>query len=319
MRPVAEHVAFLARLTTSTDPQLAQDAHDSLSGLAVKGFDPMEARDEHGRWTLIGAIEHAVAKDTRYADGAVHLHVDHDGVHLGLTNHQGGVNRSGALDHEQVWDLVDRLDSLATNHDSRAAHSVASYPPGDPRAAPTGFAEIRRTGPDSIALELLDTGHTVTLSNTEAAHLANDLARYGAASRVHATSGPVDVYVTDHNQFGLRTTGVDGTPVDLHLNPTSWRRVRQATNVVNDGFDELNTFVHGPAAEHVSEVHITTSAGPMVVRRLGEVDGANTTISLAPASGNQWEIRWGATYHDPMWAAFDNVEHAGGVLDFYDY
>lgn len=38
--------------------------------LVTKHFDPSEARDDHGRWSLVGAVEHAVAGATKPAKGA---------------------------------------------------------------------------------------------------------------------------------------------------------------------------------------------------------------------------------------------------------
>jgi len=271
-------------------------------------YNPAQRRDEHGRWSRGGAV---IAKVLELADGTIEAATREDGVHLDLTNKAGDENSAGVLDRRAAWGLADLLEQAADRdgEDRRITNSVHTFAGKDQAA--TGFAQVSSGGGKPIAVELLDNDHQIELTPAEAKRLSATLEHQGAASRVQATTGPVDIYLTDGNQFGLRTKGTDGDTFDMHFKQQDWAQLRAALNAVWEGFDESGDFGHDPE-DHINELQIHTGAGDFLISRGGKPGADADTLSIRPAHGDAWAITWPADHRHPMFDAFEAVERIGG-------
>jgi hypothetical protein len=272
---------------------------------ALERYNPMQRRDHDGRWSD-GMPNVITEVAVRTASGALHArstrHGHGNAGHRDVELDDG--TRAVVLDHGEQKRLADALgnpyrrDAFVLSRDGR---TIA-------RVSPSGHAESddgERLA-DGKRLRLGDDdGPGVLLSNKHAGEqFAVSLGAAAGAGRHETGFGPLDVFSNERRQMTLRMRSDDGRPTEVTFSAVEWNRVRDATNVVYEGFAE-----HGkdPDAD-VSKVRVRTKAGPVDVEWTGPRDpvDADSRLRILPA------------YPAP-WSVVIDGEHLPSVLEGFDW
>ncbi|MCC5574490.1 hypothetical protein IMZ11_02395 [Microtetraspora sp. AC03309] len=204
----------------------------------------------------------------RHADGSLTLATERAQVTLqkheaaDLTYYLGQMSAGAFGDGEEAW-----IKRTETN------------PDGTPGSF--GLAVLLRQDSDNTySLHLAETSNptpddvratpALRLGRKDVDQIENADADLSAASRVDTGNGDVDVFVNGEGNPAFRHLGDDGKPVEVAFTPKSFEKIVDAVNVVYEGFDELEQFHKGDAADHVTRVDVPTSAGKVRVEAFGE-------------------------------------------------
>lgn len=296
-------------------------------------FNPSQRRDGHGRWTdgiggkssIFPDITPIAGTSLDLSGGNVDIVAGGDRLYVGFTLNGGGTNTSGGLDRRAAWRLAEaiKVNADKSGESDDQVKFVSTYPTGgDPHALASGRAEIRTSdGGKRVDLKLLDNDATLTMSAAEAMKLVDPLYRYGVSRRLNTEFGPLEMTLTDKDQFAFRMPDENGDPTQVAFDKSSWAGVSDAINLVWEGFDEFGETAD-PGQEFTVR-HVQTNVGKVRVERFGGSEDFDR-ITVTPAEGvtGDWAIYLsGADYrNDPNGSAVtalsDLAEGARAVMGF---
>ncbi|MEV4705036.1 HK97 family phage prohead protease [Actinoplanes sp. NPDC049316] len=263
-------------------------------------FDPHQPRDSHGRWTdgmpeVISALDISLGGrpgilESRAGD---RLNLQVGGAEVDMDREYGGAGLLSVLRHR-----VGTQDVLDTDYQSQLRF---------------------RFDDEGSGAELDFVGQDVTMRLTEADldGMQRAFERATTAKRIEVVSGPVDVFLADR-AFGIRAKVEGGDePVTMEFDAPSWKKLGDARNVIDEGFDEFGQF--GPKGADVTDVTVHTNMGDMLVSRTAEGDGADLWVSVAALERDDWYVTYTGADQDPFREAVYDLEQVASVEGFYHY
>ncbi|MFC3986448.1 hypothetical protein [Streptosporangium jomthongense] len=255
-------------------------------------------------------------------DVALDFHVNGD---LSITTSKGSVRipEESVPDLKQIIRDIDS-ESFTPGHEAWLKR-VERKPDGTARTIPVGM--IHKDDWDAYSLHLTPSSNAsyddvrntpaVKLREKDINKIDDALRRRDAASRVDTGYGDLDVFMTDDNKFGLRHLGDDGRPVEVVFDKKSFAKLDGATNVVAEGFDDLDE--NGPD-EGVTHVDVDTNVGKVRVEQLGEWrgDGPEDRFKITPLDGDDWGIYVEGTHQKAFDAAWEKAVNAAEMAGFFN-
>lgn len=252
-------------------------------------FDPDQPRDPNGKWTSGGASMPSVLSGNDFSLGGKSGRLEaKPGGKVGFQ--LGG----GSAELDRQTGAVPLAEAL----DRRMQGATINGADGQP-AVRVRFGEWEDDVGADAEIEFVGQGKTVKLTSAEASDLAEELEVAAASQRLELPNGPTDLYLQqDGSRIGIRTQvgGLDA--VALEFDRRSWDRLRDAENVVDEGFDEHGSF--GDVGEDVDSLTVKTNEGPILIERVGT--GMNANIRFSAVNRDDWYFEREGGYGDGQWA-----------------
>lgn len=282
---------------------------------SLERYNPLQKRGPNGRWsdgmpdvitevpvqTLSGSL---TVRSTRHGEGgAGHRDVElDDGTHTVVLNHDEQRQLFQAMGNQY------RTDEFVLRRDGKVIARVRS-----------GGTVTSEDGEDVAAGKRLDIGEVedpaeydsrpgVAFSNRQADDPFTGSVSIGAAAGRNETGyGPLDSFSDGRRQMTLRMKDDNGNPTEVTFSAVEWRRIRDAYNLVWEGFDENDPDEDAPP---VDSVRVKTKAGPVEVSWVGPREGYDTS-----------ESRLKILPVDPgaSWGVIIDGEHLTDVVDTWEW
>ncbi|NMO52020.1 hypothetical protein HH310_12535 [Actinoplanes sp. TBRC 11911] len=257
-------------------------------------FDPDQPRDPEGKWTsgpgLSGLPSVLSSVDLSLGGKSGRIESKPGGkVTFGLGGAEVELDREpGAIE------LAKALGKPKGEHEIVGAdgHPALRLRPGN-----GDEVEVDVLGKDAT---------TVTLNRTEREKLATDVDRAAAAQRLEVASGPVDVYLSPGGDLGVRTKVGDQDARALEFDAKSWLKLRDAEDVLTEGYDEFGDYTDAPYTE-VDRLTIPTNQGSILLEKTSP--GANGNIRWSQVGSDDWSLEHGASHADPFNKGLKYIEY----------
>lgn len=262
-------------------------------------WDPDQPRDPDGKW----------------GDGMPSIIAAQD---LSLGGHQGSLT---SMQESVLLDVAGVHLDIDRDYTLKDLLSVLRTPGGVQEVLGPDYEPVLefRWNEEATRAELEFVGEDLTLklSGRELDELSRKMERAEIAKRVKAISGQVDVWLGDRT-FAIRTA-VDGNgPVTLEFDEKSWRKIQDALLVVDEGFDEMGTFV--PEGTDVSDLTVATNNGQILVQRTADSETrADQWTSIAAVDRDDWYVTFTGVYEDPFRQATDALQIFADAEGFYHH
>lgn len=248
----------------------------------------------------------------------LHAHPDKPG-HVTLTH--GG--RSITLNEAEQRRL-----SHALTRSSRAEHYALRHEEHGGKLHSTPLYRVTHGGEDSEGVarqHTISVAHpddsyedvvnrpALSLTDRQAEHLDQGLARMSESQRVDTGNGPLDVYATpDH--VGLRMKDEAGKPTEVEFGEQDWQRISHALDVLADGVDQDNPDPNAPEINHVT---VQTSAGPVDLDWRGPHDekgySPNAHLVITPQYPADWSVAVDGARMAEVFGRMSFVADAAGI------
>ncbi len=263
----------------------------------ITRFDPAQPRDNNGRWT--NGMPNTIANFSMNLGGL-------DSSVESRNNNRLSVSLGKAA---ASFDMDSGTPALIR----ALSHTSGSYTVDDDAGNPV--FKVRYTPNTDVktkhdaTLEMVGQDVVAEVSHNELDQLRDAFILAKSARRVNLESGPVDVFV------GKKTYNIRTTAGTMSFDPKSWERLREAENVVHEGFDEMGDY--GEQGADVNELSVRTNEGKITILRHGDFStDESTLITWGSESSDEWFVTHTAFYNDPWFQAVQELPSSDDMSEF---